>query len=243
MLRLEGVNASYGPIEVLFEIDLEIAEGEMVALLGTNGAGKTTILRVISGLLRPTGGTAEWNGRSLVGRKPAEIIRDGVVQMPGGRGVFPGMTVEENLEVGGYLFGRDRVRLRAAIDRVLELFPALADRRTQAGGSMSGGQQQMLALAKCFVMEPKLLLIDELSLGLAPKIVDELLETVRRLNSEGVAVLLVDQHVDLALDLARRAYFLERGQVRFSGSSKSLRGRDDLLRSVFLRGQTVAAKA
>ena len=242
MLRLEGVNASYGPIEVLFEIDLEVADGEMVALLGTNGAGKTTILRVISGLLRPTGGTAEWNGTSLVGRKPAEIIREGVVQMPGGRGVFPGMTVEENLEVGGYLFGRDRPRLRAAIEKVLELFPALADRRTQVAGSMSGGQQQMLALAKCFVVEPKLLLIDELSLGLAPKVVDELLQTVRRLNSEGVAVLLVDQHVDLALDLAKRAYFLERGQVRFSGSSKSLRGRDDLLRSVFLRGQTAAAK-
>ncbi|MGH2693022.1 MAG: ABC transporter ATP-binding protein [Actinomycetota bacterium] len=243
MLRLEGMNASYGRIEVLFGIDLEIADGEIVALLGTNGAGKTTILRVISGILRPTGGSVEWNGESLVGKSPAEIIRTGIVQMPGGRGVFPGMTVEENLEVGGYLYGRDRARLRAAIERALELLPALADRRHQLAGSMSGGEQQMLALAKCFVMEPKLLLIDELSLGLAPKVVDELLGTVRRLNAEGVAVLLVDQHVDLALDLAKRAYFLERGEVRFSGSSKGLRGREDLLRSVFLRGHTAAAKA
>ncbi|MGH2711413.1 MAG: ABC transporter ATP-binding protein [Actinomycetota bacterium] len=242
MLRLEGVNASYGPIEVLFGIDLEIANGEMVALLGTNGAGKTTILRVVSGVLRPGGGKVEWDGDSLVGKKPAEIIRSGIVQMPGGRGVFPGMTVEENLEVGGYLYGRDRAKLRAAIDRALELLPALADRRGQTAGSMSGGQQQMLALAKCFVMEPKLLLIDELSLGLAPKVVEELLDTVRRLNAEGVAVLLVDQHVDLALDLAKRAYFLERGAVRFSGSSKDLLGRDDLLRSVFLRGRPEAAK-
>jgi ABC-type branched-subunit amino acid transport system ATPase component len=243
VLRLEGVRASYGPIEVLFGIDLEIADGEMVALLGTNGAGKTTILRVISGLLRPRTGTVEWEGESILGRKPAEIIRSGIVQMPGGRGVFPGMTVEENLEVGGYLYGRDRPRLRASIDRALELLPALAARRGQVAGSMSGGEQQMLALAKCFVMEPRLLLIDELSLGLAPKIVDELLDTVRRLNADGVAVLLVDQHVDLALDLTKRAYFLERGEVRFSGSSKSLLGRDDLLRSVFLRGRTAAAGA
>jgi branched-chain amino acid transport system ATP-binding protein len=241
VLRLEGVRASYGPIEVLFGIDLEVGDGEMVALLGTNGAGKSTILRVISGILQPSSGTVEWQGESLVGRRPAEIIRSGIVQMPGGHGVFPGMTVEENLEVGGYLYGRDRVRLRAAIDRALELLPALAKRRNQVAGSMSGGEQQMVSLAKCFVMEPKLLLIDELSLGLAPKIVDELLGIVRRLNDEGVAVLLVDQHVDLALDLAKRAYFLERGEVRFSGTSKKLRGRDDLLRSVFLRGTTAAA--
>ena len=243
MLRLEGVHASYGPIEVLFDVGLEIADGEIVALLGTNGAGKTTILRVISGVMPPTKGSVEWNGESIAGKRPAEIIGSGIVQMPGGHGVFPGMTVEENLEVGGYLYGRDRARLRDAMDRALELLPALAQRRNQVAGSMSGGEQQMLALAKCFVMEPKLLLIDELSLGLAPKIVDELLDTVRRLNKEGVAVLLVDQHVDLALDLARRAYFLERGEVRFSGSSKGLRGRDDLLRSVFLRGRPAAAKA
>jgi branched-chain amino acid transport system ATP-binding protein len=236
VLRLEGVRASYGSIEVLFDVDLEVGDREIVALLGTNGAGKTTILRVISGLLRPSAGTVTWNGDPVVGRSPRDIIRSGLVQMPGGRGVFPGMSVEENLEMAGFLYGRDRTRRRRAVERALELFPALADRRRQVAGSMSGGQQQMLTLAKSFVMDPRLLLIDELSLGLAPLVVEDLLETIRRVHAQGVAVLLVDQHVDLALDVASRAYFLERGQVRFSGASEDLRGRDDLLRSVFLRG-------
>ena len=240
MLRLERVCAAYGPIQVLFDVDLEVGEGEIVALLGTNGAGKTTILRVISGVLPATAGKTTWNDESLDGLRPTEIIRRGIVQMPGGRGVFPGMTVEENLEIGGFLYGRDRTRLQRAVARALELFPALADRRSQIAGSMSGGQQQMLTLAKSFVMDPRLLLIDELSLGLAPLVVEDLLETIRRVNAQGVAVLLVDQHVDLALDVASRAYFLERGEVRFSGPSDDLRGRDDLLRSVFLRGAVEA---
>jgi ABC-type branched-subunit amino acid transport system ATPase component len=235
MLRLEGVHASYGPIEVLFGVDVEVGDGEIVALLGTNGAGKTTILRVISGILPPTRGRVMWDGTPLAGKKAADVIRRGIVQMPGGRGVFPGMTVAENLEVGGHLYGRDRTKLRRAVHRALEQFPVLAERRHRVAGSLSGGEQQQLALAKCFVMEPKLLLIDELSLGLAPKVVAELLDTIRRLNAAGVGVLLVDQHVDMALDLASRAYFLERGAVRFSGSAQDLRGRNDLLRSVFLR--------
>ena len=234
MLRLEGVNASYGPIEVLFEIDLEIADGEMVALLGTNGAGKTTILRVISGLLRPTGGTAEWNGSSVVGRKPAEIIREGIVQMPGGRGVFPGMTVEENLEVGGYLFGRDRARLRSAIDRVLELFPALSEKRRDLASTLSGGQQQMLALAMVLLHDPEVLAIDELSLGLAPVLVQELLGVVERLKAEGMTIIIVEQSLNVALSIADTAVFLEKGQVRFSGPAAELAERDDLARAVFL---------
>jgi ABC-type branched-subunit amino acid transport system ATPase component len=236
MLRLEGVHAFYGPVHVLFSIDLEVGDGEIVALLGTNGAGKTTILRVISGLLKPSIGSVEWNGEKIGGERPAEIVKRGIVQMPGGRGVFPGMTVFENLEMAGFLYGRDRAKRREMMDRVLAMFPILADRRRQVAGTMSGGQQQMLTLAKSFVMDPKLLLIDELSLGLAPKVVEELLETVRRLNAEGVAVVIVEQHVDLALGIASRAYFLERGEVRFSGPSEDLRGRDDLLRSVFLAG-------
>ncbi len=243
MLRLEGVEAYYGPIQVLFGIDLEVAEGEIVALLGTNGAGKTTILRVVSGVLPPSAGTVTWEDRSLVGLRPATIVRHGVVQMPGGRGVFPGMSVEENLEMGGFLYGRNKTVRRQAIDRVYELIPVLKERRRQVAGTLSGGQQQMLTLAKSFVMQPRLLLIDELSLGLGPVVVEELLETVRRLNAEGVAVLLVDQHVDLALDVASRAYFIERGEIRFSGPSTDLRGRDDLLRSVFLRGETAPARS
>jgi branched-chain amino acid transport system ATP-binding protein len=241
VLRLEGIHAFYGPIHVLFGINLEVADGEIVALLGTNGAGKTTILRVISGVLKPTAGEVLLEDESIVGRRPAEIVRRGVVQMPGGRGVFPGMTVAENLDMAGFLYGKDKVTRSEAIGRVYELFPNLEERRRQVAGSMSGGEQQMLTLAKSFVMNPRLLLVDELSLGLAPKIVEQLLETVRTLNEQGVAVLLVDQHVDLALDVAARAYFIERGEIRFSGPSEELRGRDDLLRSVFLRGTLATA--
>jgi ABC-type branched-subunit amino acid transport system ATPase component len=243
VLKLDAVHAFYGPIHVLFSIDLEVADGEIVALLGTNGAGKTTILRTISGVLKPALGSVTWNGERIEGQRPAEIVRRGIVQMPGGRGVFPGMTIHENLEMAGFLYGRDRGKRKEMIDRTLEMFPILAERRRQLAGTMSGGQQQMLTLAKAFVMDPKLLLIDELSLGLAPKIVEELLDIVRRLNAEGVSVVIVEQHVDLALDVASRAYFLERGEVRFSGPAEDLRGRDDLLRSVFLAGAQTAESA
>ena len=236
MLELKDVHASYGHIQVLFGIDLAVGEREIVGLLGTNGAGKTTILRVISGILRPTSGEVTFRGESIVGERPPDIVRNGIVQMPGGRGVFPGMSVYENLEIGGFLYGKDKAKRKHMIEKVFEFFPVLAERRSQVAGSMSGGQQQMLTLAKSFIMDPDLLLIDELSLGLAPKVVDDLLETIKRFNAEGVAVVLVDQHVDLILDVASRAYFIERGEIRFAGPSADLRGRDDLLRSVFLTG-------
>jgi branched-chain amino acid transport system ATP-binding protein len=241
MLELKNVHAYYGPIQVLFGIDLEVGDGEIVALLGTNGAGKTTILRVISGVLGPGEGSVMFDGVSLVGERPPEIVQRGIVQMPGGRGVFPGMTVIENLEIAGFLYGKDRKRRDEMVTKVLDFFPALKDRRKQVAGSMSGGQQQMLTLAKSFVMDPTLLLIDELSLGLAPKVVEDLLGIIRRFNEAGVAVVLVDQHVDLALDVASRAYFIERGEIRFSGPAEDLRGRDDLLRSVFLTGAMAKA--
>ncbi|MEA2452799.1 MAG: branched-chain amino acid transport system ATP-binding protein livF [Actinomycetota bacterium] len=241
MLELKNVHAFYGPIQVLFGIDLEVGDGEVVALLGTNGAGKTTILRTISGVLRPSEGTVTFDGESLLDRRPADIVKKGIVQMPGGRGVFPGMTVIENLEIAGFLYGKDRKRRDEMVTKVLDFFPALKDRRKQVAGSMSGGQQQMLTLAKSFIMDPSLLLIDELSLGLAPKIVQDLMEIIRRFNEAGVAVVLVDQHVDLALDAASRAYFIERGEIRFSGPAEDLRGRDDLLRSVFLTGAMAKA--
>jgi len=241
MLRLENVHAAYGPIDVPFGIDIEVNDGEIVALLGTNGAGKTTILRVISGVLKPKTGDVVFEGDSLLGHRPPDIVKRGIVQMPGGRGVFPGMTVAENLDLAGFLYGKDRKKKHQMIDKVLTYFPVLAQRRGQMAGSMSGGQQQMLTLAKSFVMDPKLLMIDELSLGLAPVIVEDLLEIVRRFNADGVAVVLVDQHVDLALEVASRAYFMERGEIRFSGPSDDLKGRDDLLRSVFLSAETVAS--
>jgi ABC-type branched-subunit amino acid transport system ATPase component len=241
MLRLANVDAGYGPIQVLFGIDVEVGSSEIVALLGTNGAGKTTILRVISGVLEPKKGEVTWDGNSLVGEKPAEVLKRGIVQMPGGRGVFPGMSVYENLEIAGFLYGKDKKRRKHMIEKVFDFLPAIADRRHQTAGSLSGGEQQMLTLAKSFIMDPDLLLIDELSLGLAPKIVEKLLGIVRKFNEQGVAVLIVDQHVDLALDIASRAYFIERGQIRFSGPSEELRGRDDLLRSVFLTGAMTGA--
>ena len=241
VLRLEQVEAFYGPVQVLFGVDVDVGDGEIVALLGTNGAGKTTILRVISGLIPAARGRVTWDGEALGDLRPADIVRRGIVQVPGGRGVFPGMTVAENLEMGGFLYGRDITRRRRALDRVLELFPILRKRLGQIAGSLSGGQQQMLTLAKSFVMEPRVLLVDELSLGLAPRVVDELLTVLRRVNQEGVGILLVDQHVDLALDVATRAYFIERGEIRFSGPAADLRGRNDLLRAVFLRGETAAA--
>ncbi|MBW3594613.1 MAG: ABC transporter ATP-binding protein [Actinobacteria bacterium] len=240
MLELTKIEAFYGPIQVLFGVDLEVKENEIVALLGTNGAGKTTILRVISGILRPKSGEVTFKGEPLLEQTPPEIVRRGIVQMPGGRGVFPGMTVYENLEIGGFLYGKDKARRKHMIEKTFEFFPMLAERRRQVAGSMSGGQQQMLTLAKSFIMDPDLLLIDELSLGLAPKVVDDLIEILRRFNEQGVAMVLVDQHVDLALEVASRAYFIERGEIRFSGPSEDLKGRDDLLRSVFLRGESAA---
>ncbi len=234
MLRVDGVDAAYGPIQVLFDVSLQVEAGEVVALLGTNGAGKTTVLRAISGTVPVAAGTVTFEGTDLTTASPRERVEAGIIQLPGGRGVFPGMTVRENLEVGGYVFGRDTAARDEAIDAVVERFPVLQSRRGQQAGTMSGGEQQMLALAKAMVAQPRVLLVDELSLGLAPVIVEDLLGTLREYVDEGVAVVVVEQHVDLALEIAERAYFMERGQVRFDGPAEDLRGRDDLLRSVFL---------
>jgi ABC-type branched-subunit amino acid transport system ATPase component len=234
LLRVDHIDVAYGPVQVLFDVSLTVGEGEIVALLGTNGAGKTTVLRAISGVVPVQRGVVTFDGDDLTARSSREIVEAGVIQLPGGRGVFPGMSVRENLEVGGYVYGRETARRREAIDRVLEEFPILAERHDQQAGTMSGGQQQMLALAKAMVPEPRLLLVDELSLGLAPIIVEDLLETLRRYVERGVSVVVVEQHVDLALEIAERAYFMERGHVRFAGPAADLRGRDDLLRSVFL---------
>ena len=216
MLRLEGVHAFYGPVQVLFSIDLEVRDGEIVALLGTNGAGKTTILRVISGVMKPALGDVVWNDESIKGLRPPEVLRRGIVQMPGGRGVFPGMSVQENLEVAGFSFGRDASRLRTRIEAVLEAFPLLAERRRQVAGSLSGGQQQMLTLAKSFIVEPKLLLVDELSLGLAPKIVDVVFEALAEIRSRGITVLLVEQRAQRTVEFSDRTYLLANGEIRLT---------------------------
>lgn len=234
LLEVEGLAVAFGKVRVLEEVDFRVDEGEVVALLGTNGAGKSTLLRAVSGLLRPAAGRVRFDGTDVTGARPAELVARGLVQMPGGRATFPGLSVDENLRVGGITVGRAERPARVA--EVLELFPWLAERRTQLAGSLSGGQQQQLALARALMSRPRLLMIDELSLGLAPIVVEQLLEVVEGLRRSGVSIVIVEQHVDMALAFADRAYFLERGRVRFDGPAADLHGRTDLLRAVFLTG-------
>jgi ABC-type branched-subunit amino acid transport system ATPase component/MFS family permease len=236
LLETRGVTVSFDGTQVLFGIDLEVGEGEIVALLGTNGAGKSTILNAVCGLVETDDGNIWFDGEPITGEPAERIARRGLVMAPGGRGIFPGLTVAENLRLGAYLIRSDQPLSTRRVREALEVFPALAPLQGQSAGSLSGGQRQMLVLAQAFLLRPKLLLIDELSLGLAPVIVSELLDAVRRLNAEGMAIVLVEQSVNVALTLADRAYFLEKGQVRFCGATADLLERGDLLRSVFLEG-------
>jgi ABC-type branched-subunit amino acid transport system ATPase component/sugar phosphate permease len=234
LLLLKGVEAGYENRTVLHGIDLRLDEGEVVALLGTNGAGKSTLLKSISGIVEADRGAIVLDGRDITHAPPNEIAALGIVQMPGGQGVFGSLTVEENLELAGWTNRRDAAGVAAATAEVLEMFPVLADRLDTPAANMSGGQQQMLALAMSFVMRPRVLLIDELSLGLAPIVVGQLLPIVRRMADDGVTVVLVEQSVNVALTVAERAYFMERGTIRFDGPTAELLERPDLLRSVFL---------
>jgi branched-chain amino acid transport system ATP-binding protein len=240
LLEVSGLTVSYSGVQVLFGVDLEVRAGEIVALLGTNGAGKSTTLNAISGIVEPDGGNVWFDGEPVVGEQPERTVARGIVQVPGGRGIFPGLSVADNLKMGAFLTRRDKAETAARLDDVLTLFPLLADRRYQRAGSLSGGERQMLTLAQSFLLRPKLLLIDELSLGLAPTVVRELLDAVRRVNATGVAIVLVEQSVNVALTLADRAYFMEKGEVRFSGATSELLERTDLLRSVFLEGAHAA---
>jgi branched-chain amino acid transport system ATP-binding protein len=236
LLDVRGLDVAYGKVTVLSGVDFRVDDAEIVALLGTNGAGKSTLLRAISGVVPSAAGRVEFAGRNLTGTRPADVVRAGIVQMSGGRGTFPGLTIEDNLRVGGITAPRHERQQR--VDEVLTVFPWLAERRSTLAGTLSGGQQQMLALARALMGRPRLLMIDELSLGLAPVVVEQLLDVVGRLRDDGIAVVVVEQHVDLALSFADRAYFLERGQVRFEGPAAGLRGRTDLLRAVFFAGAT-----
>jgi ABC-type branched-subunit amino acid transport system ATPase component len=239
-LDVAGVDFSYGQVQVLFGIDLVVPAGEAVALLGTNGAGKSTLLKAVCGLVRPSAGTVRCFGEDITSASTDRRVAAGLVQVPGGRATFPSLTVEENLRAGAWTFRRRRQLVRERLDRVLDLFPELGDRLDAAAGTLSGGQQQMLALGRALMLDPRVLLIDELSLGLAPIVVERLLETVRNLNAAGTTVVLVEQSVNIALSLATTAYFLERGTVRFGGPAAELADRDDLVRSVFLDGAGAA---
>jgi ABC-type branched-subunit amino acid transport system ATPase component/MFS family permease len=236
MLSCKGVDFSYGPLQVLFGVDFTVDDGEMVALLGTNGAGKSTLLKVISGIGLPSAGTVRFRGQDISYLDAERRVPLGITQVPGGRAVFGTMDVVENLRTFGYTLGRDRRRVDAAIEECFEAFPRLFERRTSLAATLSGGEQQMLGLSKALILQPRLLLIDELSLGLAPVIVGQLLDMVRRINDGGTAVVLVEQSVNIALSLVDHAYFMEKGEMRFDGPAQDLLARDDLLRAVFLEG-------
>jgi branched-chain amino acid transport system ATP-binding protein len=217
MLELSGLSAGYGPVEVLWDVDLRVDEGEIVALVGSNGAGKTTLLRAVSGLIPPAAGDVRFEGDDLAGLPPEQIVKRGIAHVPEGRRLFSGLTVGENLRAGGFASPEG-----ADLDYAVELFPHLKERLGQVAGSMSGGEQQMCAIARGLMSRPKLLMIDELSLGLAPKLVDEILERLGSVRERGTALLIVEQDVDAALRIAGRGYVLETGRVVTTGESAEL---------------------
>jgi ABC-type branched-subunit amino acid transport system ATPase component len=236
LLGCHNIDFAYDKLQVLFGVDFTVDDGEMVALLGTNGAGKSTLLRVISGIGKPTRGSVHFRGADITYVDPMRRVQHGITQMPGGRSVFGTMTVAENLRMYGFSVRRSKRTIERGIEATFAAFPSLASRRNQAAATLSGGEQQMLSLGKAFILQPRLLLIDELSLGLAPLIVGQLIDMVRRINDSGTAVVLVEQSVNIALTLVDHAYFMERGEIRFDGQAAELIDRPDLLRSVFLEG-------
>ena len=236
LLSCRRVEVAYDQVQVLFGVDMEVRPGEIVALLGTNGAGKSTLLKAISGTVDPIGGAIYFDGRDVTHADANQTVALGIVQVPGGKAVFPTLTVAEHLRAAGWLYRGDPAYLKQATEDVYVTFPRLRERSEQMAGNLSGGEQQMLALGMAFIAKPKLLMIDELSLGLAPTIVEQLLGIVRRIRDNGTAIVLVEQSINVALTLAERAYFLEKGEVRFEGPTEELLERDDIVRSVFLQG-------
>ncbi len=227
---------AYGNLQVLFGLDLDVAPGEALALLGANGAGKTTLLRTISGLQRARSGLIRFQGRDLSTTDAATRVQLGIVQVAGGRATFPSLSVLDNLLVGCHLFAWDGDRVRRRISAVVDVFPPLGERLDQPAGTLSGGEQQMLGLAKALLPEPALLLIDELSLGLAPVVVEQLLEVVARLSAAGTTMIIVEQSINVALAIADRAVWMEKGRARFVGATADLLDRHDLVKQVFLGG-------
>ena len=220
MLTIAHLQASYGKVQTLWDIALEIPEGEITALIGANGAGKTTTLKVLSGLLKPQAGTIILDGEHLEGRSPPEIVRRGIVHVPEGRGLFPDMTVFDNLLMGAY--GTPAAGRRERMEKVFADFPRVKERQRQLAGTLSGGEQQMVAIGRGLMAEPKLLMLDEPSLGLAPLMVEEVFRVIKEINASGVTVLLVEQNTQHALSIANRAYVLEVGHVVLSGSGQEL---------------------
>ena len=232
LLDVKGLRASYGATQVLFDIDFRLAQGEITAILGANGAGKTTTLRAICQAVK-TGGSVMFDGRQLVGKSTESVVRMGVAQVPDGRGTFTALSVEENLKLGAYV-RKDRAGIAQDIQKAYERFPRLRERRHQQAGTLSGGEQQMLAISRALMLRPRLLLLDEPSFGLAPLIVAEIFRIMRRINEEEkVSMLLVEQNANLALDVAHHAYLLETGRIAVSGPSEQIKN-DETIRRVYL---------
>jgi branched-chain amino acid transport system ATP-binding protein len=234
MLRLEGVRAGYGPIDALRGLDLEVRAGELVCLLGANGAGKSSTLRTISGLLRPRAGRIVFDGTDIHGREPSDVLRAGIAHCPEGRHVFPYLTVRENLTMGAYV-RRDAAAVAADLERVYAHFPILADRRRQAAGPLSGGEQQMLAIGRALMARPRLIMFDEPSLGLAPTIVETTFAIIGDIRRSGTTVLMVEQNARLALRMADRGYVMEAGRIVLSGAARELL-HNDHVRAAYLGG-------
>jgi branched-chain amino acid transport system ATP-binding protein len=240
LLEVNGIDVYYGHIQALRGVSLRVDDGEFVALIGANGAGKSTTLRTISGLLRPLVGTVSIDGKRVDKMRPEQIVGLGVSHLPEGRGMFPSLTVEENLKMGYYTKRSDRKKWKEGIERVTMLFPRLKERWGQAAGTLSGGEQQMLALGRALLPGPRLLMIDELSLGLAPVVVQQLFQLLQEINRDGTTILLVEQYVNQALRIAHRAYVLEKGAVTIEGNAKQLLESSDLVQASYMGGHAEA---
>jgi branched-chain amino acid transport system ATP-binding protein len=232
MLELKSVNAGYGTFQALFDVSLDVRDGEAVGVIGPNGAGKTTLMRVISGLIRPTAGTLTMNGVDLVATPGHRIVELGIAHVPENRRLFPRMTVEDNLRMGGFIAAA-RPKFRERLEVVYTLFPRLRERRDQLAGTMSGGEQQMCAIGRALMSDPKLLLLDEPSAGLAPVVVQQVFDLVRRIRASGLTVLIVEQNVQQVLKVVDRAYLLEAGSIRASGAAAELL-QSDAIREAYL---------
>jgi branched-chain amino acid transport system ATP-binding protein len=229
-LEVHGINAFYGAIHALREVSLTVDEGEIVTLIGANGAGKTTTLNCISGLVRPRAGTVELEGEDLTKVLPHHIVERGIVQVPEGRRTFARLTVDENLRMGGFTLSKE-ADVRAGIERAYEMFPRLRERRSQVAGTLSGGEQQMLAIGRALMAKPKVLLLDEPSMGLAPILVESIFETIRRIHADGTSILLVEQNALMALNIAHRGYVLQTGTIILADTAASLAANEQVRQS------------
>jgi branched-chain amino acid transport system ATP-binding protein len=228
LLKLTNVSVHYGPYQALYDINLEVNSGELVVLLGANGAGKSTIFRTISGLSKPTSGSIQLNDNNIGGLSPDRLVKEGIVQCAEGRKLFPQMSVYENLMLGGYVLGRDKDKRKKALDNVYELFPILKEKKDSPSGSLSGGQQQMVAIGRALMANPRVVLFDEPSIGLAPLIVEQVFDVIKQINKNGTTVVLAEQNANAALRIADRGYVLETGKIVLEGTSNDLFENDDI---------------